>query len=364
MDGSGYSIQSDRIRGTMTVADVLKRENNNFNLARLILAVSVIVGHAYALAPSHRKDIIGVLLGFDYSGSLAVKGFFFLSGLLVANSLLVRADAAEYVKARAFRIFPALTVNVLFCALLLGPIVTALPLQEYLSSPGTFRFIYDNVTLSLSYRLPGVFDDVPYKGAVNGSLWTLPYEVACYLVLLGAYLCGLMRSRYIIAALCVAVIADGFFLKVLFSWSKNTQISTLPACFALGVLAACFKERITVQSSALIGLVILAYFGWASPAKVPLFYLAFFYGLLVFSSQGFVRALVLKWDVSYGVYLYGFPVQQALKWAFPSMGTRENMLAAIPIALALGLASWLWVEKPAMRLSKAKFRRTAMRVGA
>ena len=121
----------------MRLSDLLQRDNNNLDIFRLIAAALVIYGHAYAIAPQEgHSDVLVHLLGYDYSGSLAVKLFFFLSGLVVTNSLLHKRDVAQFVMARFFRIWPALLVVTALCALVLGPLVTALPLADYRENRG------------------------------------------------------------------------------------------------------------------------------------------------------------------------------------------------------------------------------------
>ena len=94
--------------------DILKRDANNFDIFRLIAACMVIIGHAYAIAPQPPlQDGILSVLGFDYSGSLAVKFFFFLSGLLVTNSIIAKPDPFHFFIKRAFRIYPGLLVCLL-----------------------------------------------------------------------------------------------------------------------------------------------------------------------------------------------------------------------------------------------------------
>lgn len=105
----------------MLLENILKKGNNNLDLFRLIAACMVIFGHAYALLPGYGADPIGKLLGFDYSGSLAVKIFFFISGMLVTSSLLQKRSISQYVSARFFRIWPALIVVLLITTFILGP---------------------------------------------------------------------------------------------------------------------------------------------------------------------------------------------------------------------------------------------------
>ena len=123
----------------MLLANLLRRDRNNLDLFRLIAACMVIVAHAYPLTGAAQGDWVLKLLGHDNAGSLAVKLFFFLSGLVVTTSLLNKGYPLHFMLARIFRIWPAMSVTILLCALILGPSASTLPLREYLSDPLSYR---------------------------------------------------------------------------------------------------------------------------------------------------------------------------------------------------------------------------------
>jgi peptidoglycan/LPS O-acetylase OafA/YrhL len=126
----------------MCLSDVLKRGANNFDILRLIAALAVIAGHAYAIAPQPPlQDGIAQILHFDYSRSLAVKFFFFLSGLLVTNSIISNSNPFQFLTKRAFRIFPALFVCLLIAVFIIGPMYTTLPLKQYFSAADTWNYL-------------------------------------------------------------------------------------------------------------------------------------------------------------------------------------------------------------------------------
>jgi len=127
------------VNTNLLLSDVLKRGGNNFDVLRLIAACAVIVGHAYAIAPQPPlQDTVLTLLKFDYSGSLAVKFFFFLSGLLVSDSIIRRPDTFQFLTRRAFRIFPGLIVCLMISVFLVGPVFTKLPINDYFAQTETW----------------------------------------------------------------------------------------------------------------------------------------------------------------------------------------------------------------------------------
>src|SRR5450830_1646327 len=181
---------------------------------------------------------------------------FFLSGLMVSNSPSLRHDLPGFIGARVFRIFPGLIACTLFCMAVMGPIMTRMPLGDYLTHPAT-RSYANNMLLNLQWTLPGVFE-MNRMNAVNGSLWTLPYEVYSYGMLVALSLLGLMATPRLSTVLASGVIAAGFLVPDTMTTLKfGGEARLLPACFAFGVLMALHKDRIEVRASLATGLVLL-----------------------------------------------------------------------------------------------------------
>lgn len=338
--------------------DILKRGANNFDILRLIAALAVIVGHSYAIAPQPPyQDGVLRILHFDYSGSLAVKFFFFLSGLLVTNSIVTKPDAFRFLAKRAFRIFPGLFVCLLISVLIVGPLFTKLSLGAYFSNSETWHYLFNNtVLINMRWRLPEVFAES--KFGLNGSLWTLPYEVLCYIYLAVFYGLGLLKNKTVANVVFVSVIGISLFAPTHLPayFSQNPDSYLLPACFALGALFANNKEHIKINLSHVILLWLLV---WAFKDSIGfqfLFYIALFYSALYISSTDFViKHLKLPFDASYGVYVYGFMIQQCLHALFPGMGVHGNQLLSGGIAVAMGIFSWYVVEKRFLELGNRLF---------
>src|SRR5215475_9962692 len=183
------------IRKIPTIDQSFDSHNNNFNLLRMMAASSVLVSHSWSLA--FYKGIGEPLTSITpFSlGHLAVMLFFGLSGFLIAKSFDSRRSTIEFLTARAFRLYPGLLLALTFCVFVIGPLWTVEPLSVYLHDPVTWKFIPAGLSLvRLHYELPGVFEHNPHFG-VNGSLWTLYYEVFCYICLAVAGLVGLLAPR-------------------------------------------------------------------------------------------------------------------------------------------------------------------------
>jgi peptidoglycan/LPS O-acetylase OafA/YrhL len=243
-------------RKPVVLADILAPERNNFGALRLAMALAVLVSNSYWLATGQVvAEPLKGLTGFTL-GEHAVQVFFFLSGVVVAQSIMKSGSLLDFTVARVLRIFPALIVCVLLTALVIGPMATDLPLGRYFTDRGMLDYLWRTLSLSTgSAPLPGVFGDHPVPHLVNLSLWTLKYEVACY-VLLGlfgwAYL-KLPRLRAPLAmALAVAVVAAfAANARPVEPLSGLGSLRYFVVFFFAGTLAYLARERLVITWMAL-----------------------------------------------------------------------------------------------------------------
>lgn len=337
----------------MKLNHALLRDNNNADLLRLIAACAVIWGHAYALVPGPAAtEPIGGLLGFDYSGSLAVEFFFFLSGILVTNSWMNNSSPLNFILARFFRVFPAILVSAAACVLLLGPMLTTLPLNSYFSHGQVFMAIFRHPYVE--YSLPGVFEH-SNNPLTNGSIWTIRYELIMYAMLLAAGLCGVFRNRRFATVVLVAILVISMFLpqEVELIGLMNVDIGgRLPAFFAFGALLALYKEQANINVRVVSGLILFAWIFRHGAAFQFVFYPAFLITALWLMTTEPIKALRLPGDFSYGVYVFGWPIQQVVAAVFPNFGIHENQAVTIAISLAMASISWYVIEKPCIRFGR------------
>ena len=178
----------------MTVSEILKRENNNIDLVRLLAALLVAYVHVFALFD---KPFLSVPLPVGWgAGGLGVAIFFFLSGLLVTNSLLSKKNPKAFAWARFMRIDPAFFVMLLVSVFVVGPIFTTLSVGDYFCSSETWQFLGRNARLDIQYVLPGLWQERLCE-SVNGSAWTIPLDVGCYIALLFSFaLCRYFLWRW------------------------------------------------------------------------------------------------------------------------------------------------------------------------
>jgi peptidoglycan/LPS O-acetylase OafA/YrhL len=326
---------------------------NNFTVLRLLLAVAVVVSHAFSVTTGAVLDEpLAASTGFTL-GEHAVNGFFVISGFLVTMSFDQRGWR-DYVIARALRIAPGLIVATLVVALLLGGAMSSLPLTAYLESPDLRRFIGLTLTsFKSNIALPGVFADNPFKFPM-GTVWTLKYEVLCYAGVLVFGLIGLLRSRAVslalVAGLALSLASLDFFRP---DAAKGLETSLrLPLIFAVGGALYVWRNRARLSGPLALALIAATWLAGGSFLYKTLLFLATSYGLMWLA----LAPVITRWsyepkaDLSYGTYLYGWPVQQTLHALFPATGPLALLVPALLITLGAGALSWYAVEKPALAL--------------
>jgi peptidoglycan/LPS O-acetylase OafA/YrhL len=288
-------------------------------------------------------------------GQHAVQVFFFLSGVMVAKSFATSNSVVDFTVARGLRIFPALVVCVLLTALVLGPMVSALPVATYFGSSEVLVYIAKTLSLSTGGApLPGVFEQNPMADKVNTSLWTLKYEVICYVMLAIAGSVGLFspRKRWLALPLLigfVALISLGTPGELeTFSFIDNVRYFSV--FFAAGTLAFLLRDRIVLTGWLVVPMLALFWTtrrtGIADLASaISLGYVALW---LATKSFGSLREFCNGTDLSYGVYIFAGPIQQLMISQAPDVSPMLHAAAALTIVVPLAVLSWVIIEHPAL----------------
>jgi peptidoglycan/LPS O-acetylase OafA/YrhL len=279
---------------------------------------------------------------------------------MVAQSFDRSRSVVDFAVARILRIFPALVVCVRATSFVIGPLASALAPADYLSSRGLYVYLAKTLTLSTgSAPLPGVFETVPYAGFVNSSLWTLKYEVLCYLGLAVAGLAGFFQIRWRSAAIVgLSVIVATVSLTLssnpeAFVFLDNLRYFTV--FFGAGVLAYLLRKHLVINAIALIPLFAIFVISVRTPFAEVSSALFLGYAALYAATKtwGPLRALCNRYDTSFGIYICAGPIQQTLLWAVPALTPLWLSSIAFVIVLPLAFASWLFIEKPALALRPA-----------
>ncbi len=346
---------------------ILEHRNNSLGLVRLVLACLVIVSHSWTIGGFGFEPLTITSNGISL-GLFSVTGFFCLSGMLVSISA-ERSTAGTFLLRRAGRILPGYWAALLVSGMVFGIAIAAirgLDIRNALLSPanGSVRtYIVNNFPLSASqYNLGRVLDGMPYPNGINGSLWSLPYEFACYLVILLVVKWAISSARQsqvllIVGALSLALAILANKQGPIFVGIPFPLLGTLDSrlffnlwlAFMAGALTSHFREQIPLRgtwvcaASTLVMLSIPLDMFW--PWGALLFPYALI-GLAYFLPNKFRNIGSIN-DFSYGMYLYGFPVGQLLVAMFPDPLNSGLLLAIATIVMTspVAVASWFFVER-------------------
>ncbi|MCA0436940.1 MAG: acyltransferase [Austwickia sp.] len=345
---------------------------NAFGLLRLVMAALVIVSHGFPIGGFGEDPMYGWFREQTDLGGVAVLGFFAISGYLITRSGSSSA-VVPFLWRRALRILPAFWVVLVVVAGIFGPISYAATygrLDGYWTMDGGGPLAYvtrNSGVLITEYGIKGVFVGSPYgAGAgvdvVNGSLWSLFFEVLCYLGVAAAIVLGLLRGRrrFVVAALTVTLALLLVLQPVVPIFGRVVDVLTLGAAgpdlylaFACGGMAALFPSRVrwqtwlaVVAGAVTLGTLLLG--GFKGLGTVALSY-----GVLAAAHllPAWARRIGAVNDVSYGIYIYAWPVAMLLEQCgFARAGYLPYLAATAVLTLALAVGSWVLVERPAMRL--------------
>lgn len=342
----------------------LSYENNRFNLLRLVAALAVFVAHGDFLYRLH----LPVPFAGHSLGSLAVYVFFFISGYLICQSWSREPDWSAFWVKRAMRIFPGLAMAVAFSVSIVGWSVTTLSSFDYWRAPGTWiNFTNNAVGLATVQTLPGVFESNPFARTVNGSLWTIRYELAMYLLL--ATLAWRARGRrwaYPVAAFVLSVLWEA---SRLWGWDATIEVAGGPVADVFRWRDFCGFGVPFFMGSTMAAYAVRprSWMGWAAGLAAACAY----FSPNTLGVQGAVWGLVVlgtfyvahagkpeqhsrdrgQIDISYGVYIYAFPIQQAMTELCLRQGwsLAVCMLLSLGCILLLAVLSWYCVERPCIQ---------------
>lgn len=334
---------------------------NSFDLLRLAAALGVVIYHSFSLS-GHAEPLQSATSASF--GNLAVLVFFVTSGFLVTRSLLGDPRPRPYLIKRGLRLLPALFVCSFLTAFVLGPLVSGFSLSSYFGGGAPIAYwLKTSVLFTFNGELPGVFVHNVLANTVNGSLWTLPLEATLYLALLCAGLLGLVSRRPWVLLVVLAGAIAILFLGAPIDAAAKTKpqgadvfLYALRPCtgFLMGSVCVLYGRYIP-RRLPLALLALALYFtplpGSLHAALTPLLvaYAVFVVGPM---NPGRLRALVAPGDLSYGIYIYAYPLQQTVVQLIPGISPLALLAIVMPPVYLLGFASWRLIEKPALELKR------------
>jgi peptidoglycan/LPS O-acetylase OafA/YrhL len=315
----------------------------SFDLLRLTAAFMVLWSHGFALIGVPETPIFG-----RYPSSIGVDIFFAISGYLNTQSLLRGQSWWRFLIRRARRIFPALIGLAIFCVLI-GAVLTNVGLAFWVKVPD-FVFRNSTILFGIRYTLPGVFEGNPYTSAMNGSLWTLPSEIKLYIYLAIIAVAVRYRPALLLAALLAVFVGFLVWFHVTLKVVETAYFQKFAILFISGAVLALAERRwgLGAASVGLVSLAVVTSITTRPVAHLPAFALA----TILIGKINPPVWLRPPLDISYGIYLFAFPIQQLI--ASYGLSFRPSLALSLAVTTALAILSAVFIEQPALTRPTSK----------
>jgi peptidoglycan/LPS O-acetylase OafA/YrhL len=342
-----------------TLASTLHPRHNSFNALRLLFAAVVIISHAPLVGGWRNPYLWG---GLEVGG-WAVGGFFAISGWLITGSRL-RLSLLTFLWNRTVRIYPAYWAALVVTAFVIVPISIAFDPGASAHIVSAIKYVLKDLTLiQVQDGIQHTLVHAAYPGMWNLSLWTLKWEFACY-VGIGLFLSVgyFRRHRWVLLALFLATTALLVKMELAHPFSKPGTAALalqLAAFFLAGAVlkryADVIPSSVWIAAAAIVALTCLCATNQARPlSALPIAYLTLYLAGTV-PLQRFGR----RHDISYGMYIYAFPIEQLLALAGATRwGVAPYAALSVAAVIPLAALSWLLIERPALRLKGRTGRHT------
>ncbi|TSJ35970.1 acyltransferase [Mucilaginibacter corticis] len=341
----------------------MTKEKNGFDLLRILLAVMVLSVHCLLIGGYNLSDPLAVFSKNQINlADLGVMGFFALSGYLITASFLRSGNVGVFATHRLLRIFPGFWACLVITAFVLAPLIflsgeQPLSRFNFTGPAGALSFIGHNLFLKINqWSIKGLLDRAAYQGSLNGSLWSLFPEIQCYCLTLVAGLFGLFEKNKFLYLLITVIVFFYYAINVNFSKNFGPTVLILSPAFKLyaaylaGSVVFLFRDFVTLdmKGTALLFLFILMLLKFGGFNLVSPFLIAL---LLINLFQSFKFSI--KYDVSYGIYIYSFSIQQVLFHFFgKGLDVWVFILMSVCFSTFAGFLSYVGVERPFMNLRK------------
>lgn len=340
----------------------MDRSRNGFTALRLCAAFLVLVTHSFVLLGRGDADPLARVTRYLSFSSVGVDVFFAISGYLICSSILREPSPIRYLQNRGLRILPALIAVTILTVFVIGPIMSID--TGYWHRIATYDYLVGIFLYPWKGFLPGVFTSNPVA-VVNGSLWTLPLEFTCYLLILAASWCRALNCRSLALVVIISLtlhLCDSFAAGQSVFGMDLLNLNRLGVIFCVGALLASLKERIAYSRAAAATAVVIIFAAWHLGQTNWHRFAAIYLVLMPYVTITLALHLPClhrldRWDISYGFYLYAFSVQQII---IAELGPRVSVASLILIAsfatAVCATMSWVFIERPMLTLKSRSAR--------
>lgn len=350
-----------------TLNDVYDKRNNSFDDIRFALACLVLFVHSYALlyGEDGGTDPFTVLTHYQLSpGTLAVYGFFVLSGFFMIQSLEANSSIWQYAKNRLLRIVPAFWLSLFLTSFVLAPILSQNTILFSLDAGSSLYFFLKSAVFQVFgavWTIHGVFPVNALVDNINGSMWTLKYEIFLYFLLpiMVFFMHGkrhlILYATVILTLLCIAFIMGNFILFMGLTVDDYSKLLVLTNFFYSGVSLYLYRDVVIFSKRLMTILGVIFVLGLFLGNLKLITLLVFPYLIIGLGSMLHTKWFSKTGDYSYGMYIYAFPVQQTLIHFFKmKLNAITLFLSSFIVTLFLSIISWHWFEKIILKMKHKK----------
>jgi peptidoglycan/LPS O-acetylase OafA/YrhL len=332
-----------------------KDRENSFDLIRHFAAFLVLYSHHFPISGLKEPTVPS----WDTFGFVAVVIFFAISGYFMPKSYTNSSGFVGFIVKRCKRIFPGLFVCSVIMVFVVGLIFTAASAYDYIFSTVQFKTVF-LFTAFMGRTIPTVFSDFTFKDAINGSLWSLPVEFLCYLII-GSILSLYNSWKSVMCLLWIACIANATlgnkWMDFAFYGVPMSYLSLFGIAFLTGSLMSMTREHWNKYSVHLVLVSLLLIWLLRGRPEVQVFGTASIAVVTIIVGLSFKDKIIRgRFDISYGVYIYAFPIQQIVV----NCVTRDfwlGMLLSALLTIVAGSLSYKYVERPFLKSAKSKIKR-------
>ena len=339
----------------------LYKEKNNFDFVRFVLASLVLYSHFFYLYTGkqhseNKGEIIYTLTNGQLDGgSLAVNMFFVISGFLITISWFNNPNVLSYIIKRLLRIIPGLNGVIIFVVFIISPSISN-DFKLYFENLSFFNIIQDLINMTISINtVQNIFSNLPIS-TVNGSLWTLKYELYCYIMILILGVSKLLNRYTVLIFFSIFFSIYVMQMYEIVELDRGIPIPRLFTFFLIGSIIYFFRDYIVLSKRYAIYSLVLLFISVITGVVqlYIIFGLSYLLFIFIYSRNIKFTNFAKYGDLSYGMYIYAFPLQQLTLFLFKDINFYLYMIVSFVLTIFMAWFSWHFIEKKSLKISHNK----------